>query len=248
MKESSTATDRLSLHGRCAIVTGGSGGIGRAVVQNLAEAGAKVCSVDLPSTKSPQGALIHLTADLSQEPSVEAIVQEVGEALGHPSLLVHCAGITRDGVLWKLSAEDWSEVLRVNLDAAFFLLKHLTPTFRQQSRSSAVLLSSINGERGKFGQSNYAASKAGLIGLAKTAARELGGFGTRVNVIAPGMVRTQMTKNLPLEIQERATEETVLGRIASPLDIADAALFLCSDLSAQITGQVLRVDGGQLIT
>ena len=247
MSEQSTVAGRLSLEGRCALVTGGAGGIGQAVVRVLAEAGAKVCSVDLPESASPEGASLHLCADLSQESAAQALIQDCADRLAPPSLLVHCAGITRDGVLWKLSAESWSQVLRVNLDAAFYLLKHLTPHFRQQDRSAAVLLSSINGERGKFGQSNYAASKAGLIGLAKTAARELGRFGCRVNVIAPGMVRTQMTKNLPPEIQQRAAEETVLGRIAEPQDIADAALFLCSDLSSQITGQVLRVDGGQLI-
>jgi NAD(P)-dependent dehydrogenase (short-subunit alcohol dehydrogenase family) len=150
-------------------------------------------------------------------------------------------------MFWKLSDEDWSDVLRVNLDAAFFLLRAAAPHLRSSSRGAVVLISSINGERGKLGQSNYSASKAGLIGLAKSAARELGRDGARVNVIAPGFIETAMTESLPESVREKAIEESVLGRVGQPEDVAGAVLFLCSDLSRHITGQVLRVDGGQLI-
>jgi acetoacetyl-CoA reductase/3-oxoacyl-[acyl-carrier protein] reductase len=135
----------------------------------------------------------------------------------------------------------------VNLGSAFHLLHGATPLLRARGEGAVVLISSINGERGKLGQSNYAASKAGLIGLARSAARELGRFGVRVNVIAPGLVRTPMTATLPPEVTQRALEETALGRVAEPEDVAHAALFLCCDLGRHVTGQVLRVDGGQLM-
>jgi NAD(P)-dependent dehydrogenase (short-subunit alcohol dehydrogenase family) len=136
-------------------------------------------------------------------------------------------------------------VLAVNLDSAFHLLSGLAPLLRKSGRASVVLVSSINGERGKFGQANYSASKAGLIALAKTAARELGRFGVRVNAIAPGLVETPMTAQLEEAVRERAIEESALGRIGKPEDVARAALFLCSALGGHVTGQVLRVDGGQ---
>jgi 3-oxoacyl-[acyl-carrier protein] reductase len=150
-------------------------------------------------------------------------------------------------VLWKLEPAAWSEVLRVNLDAAFLLLHDTVPLLRQRGAGSVVLISSINGERGKFGQASYAASKAGLIGLARTAARELGRFGIRVNVVSPGLIDTSMTASLPAEAREQALRESALGRAGEPDDVAGAVLFLVSDLARHVTGQVLRVDGGQLM-
>jgi acetoacetyl-CoA reductase/3-oxoacyl-[acyl-carrier protein] reductase len=155
--------------------------------------------------------------------------------------------VVRDAVLWKLDDQAWSDVLRANLDSAFHLLRATVPRMRAAGGGSIVLVSSINGERGKLGQANYAASKAGLIGLARTAARETGRFGVRVNVVSPGMVRTPMTASLPPEVVRAAEAEATLGRIAEPDDVARAVLFLVSDLSRHVTGQVLRVDGGQLI-
>jgi len=162
-------------------------------------------------------------------------------------VLVHAAGITRDAMLWKMNADDWRSVLRVNLDSAFYLLSGVAPVMRRAKAGSVILVTSINGERGKAGQSNYAASKAGLIGLGRTAARELGPSGIRVNLIAPGMIRTGMTDTLPADIVERARSEAALGHIGEPDDVARVALFLASDLSRHVTGQVIRVDGGQLL-
>ena len=141
----------------------------------------------------------------------------------------------------------WRSVLAVNLDSAFYLSRAAIPVMRQGGGGSIVFVSSINGERGKFGQSNYAASKAGLHGLAKSLARELGHFGIRVNVVAPGMIRTAMTISLPEEIQEAARQDTSLGRIGEPEDVADVIAFLASDASRHITGQVIRIDGGQYL-
>ena len=238
----------VSLEGRGALVTGGSGGIGSAAVRRLLEAGARVASLDLPGAPPPPEGAVAVPCDLGSGDGVRAGVAAAEEALdGKIHAVVHCAGITRDGLLWKLSDEDWDAVLRVNLGSAFHLLKACTPGLRRAGTGSVVLVSSINGERGKFGQSNYAASKAGLNALARTASRELGRFRIRVNALAPGFVETAMTRDLAPEFRKKAEDETVLGKVAAPEEIADAILFLASDLSRHVTGQVLRVDGGQLI-
>ena len=238
---SQSISDLLSLRGRTVLVTGGSGGIGAAVIELLLEAGATVYNADLPDHPGSEGAE-YLPCDLGDATAVAALC----EALPPVDGLVHCAGITRDGVVWKMRDEDWDAVLRVNLDAAFRLVRAVVPRMREAGRGHIVLISSINGERGKFGQANYAASKAGLIGFARTVAREVGRFGVRVNVVAPGLILTPMTESLPEPVMARALEETALGEAGRPRDVARAVLYLCSDLSSHVTGQVLRVDGGQL--
>ncbi len=246
MRGASSLGNLLSLSGRNALVAGGSGGIGSAVGTLLASAGAHVFSADRAGLAAPE----HTTAlegDLSRANGCEQLFEALQRHTAALDVLVHSVGITRDAVLWKLSDDDWSSVLATNLDSAFHLLKRATPMLRARGGGSVVLISSINGERGKFGQSNYAASKAGLIGFARSAARELGRFGIRVNVISPGMVRTAMTASLPEEHVRRAVDESALGRVAEPEDVARATLFLCSDMARHITGQVLRVDGGQLM-
>jgi 3-oxoacyl-[acyl-carrier protein] reductase len=205
-----------------------------------------VASADLPGQAPPDG-VVALDADLREHAAVPRLVDELRRRFDRLDIVVHAAGITRDAVLWKLEPASWSEVLRVNLDAAFLLLRETVPLLRDRGAGSVVLISSINGERGKFGQASYTASKAGLIGLARTAARELGRFGIRVNVVSPGLIETSMTAGLPAEIREQALRETALGRIGEPDDVACAVLFLASDLARHVTGQVLRVDGGQLM-
>ena len=235
---------RFALDGAVAVVTGAAGGIGRAIVFGLEAEGVRVVGVDIGEA-ADAGNCQH--CDVTDGEQVRGLVDRVVDEYGGIDLLVHAAGVTRDGVLWKLEDEDWSAVMRVNLDAAFLLLRASARHLRRSSRGATVLVSSINGERGKIGQANYAASKAGLIGLARSAARELGRDGVRVNVIAPGFITTPMSASLPSEIKERAVAETVLGRTGRPEDIADAVVFLCSGLSGHVTGQVLRVDGGQLM-
>jgi NAD(P)-dependent dehydrogenase (short-subunit alcohol dehydrogenase family) len=244
---SRAGTERLlSLEGRTALVAGGSGGIGSATAALLLAAGARVVSVDREGRAAPEGS-IGLECDLSDARSVRAMFAELERGELEPDIVVHSAGVVRDGMLWKLDDSAWSDVLRANLDSAFHLLRGAIPCMRRCGRGSVVLVSSINGERGKIGQANYAASKAGLLGLARTAARELGPSGIRVNVVAPGMVRTPMTEALPDAVLRGAAAEAALGRIAEPDDVARVVLFLCSDMSRHVTGQVLRVDGGQLI-
>ncbi len=236
----------LSLAGRTALVTGGAGGIGAAVVRRLTEAGAEVISADLPGRESPDAGG-QIPCDMSQPDQIRRMIEQIEHRWHALHVVVHCAGLTRDAVLWKMTPAQWSEVIQVNLESAFHLLKGSAPLMRKAGHGSIVLVASINGERGKFGQANYAASKAGLIGLGKTAARELGGFGVRVNCVAPGLIESPMTRDLPEEARRRAAEESALGRIGEPDDVARAALFLCSDMSRHVTGQTLRVDGGQLI-
>jgi 3-oxoacyl-[acyl-carrier protein] reductase len=158
---------------------------------------------------------------------------------------VGCAGLFRAGVLWKLTPEEWRSVLSVNLDGSYHFLRAVVPHLRETGGGSVVLTSAVNGERGSFGQANYAASNAGVIGLAKTAAKELGRFAVRVNVVAPGYIATPMTEAVSREIEEATVKETALGRIGDPKDVAGAILFLCSELASYVTGHVLRVDGGQ---
>jgi len=233
--------------GKVAVVTGAASGIGTAVARALELRGARVAGFDLAA--APLDAVdLAIGVDVSDPDAVQRAVKRVADELGPPTLGVHSAGITRDGVLWKLAPEDFDAVLRVNLSGGFHLLRSLTPHIRAEGGGSVVLISSINGTRGKFGQSAYTASKAGLHGLAKTAARELGRFGGRVNVIAPGMVETPMTAGLAPEWRQRAVDETALGRIAAPADVAEPVVFLLSTAARHVTGQVLHVDGGQCMT
>jgi acetoacetyl-CoA reductase/3-oxoacyl-[acyl-carrier protein] reductase len=232
----------LDLRGERFLVTGGGGDIGGAVVRMLAHAGAEVISIDLPGRDAPGNAK-NLCCDLADRAAIQALDQELPDAVHG---FVHCAGTTQDGVLWKLSESDWDSVRAVNLDSAFHLLKLVIPRLRQAGGGSIVLVSSINGERGKFGQSNYAASKAGLLGLMRSVAREVGAFGIRCNAVAPGWIETAMTARARPALREQALAETALGRLGTPDDVARAVLFLCSELSSHVAGQVLRVDGGQL--
>ncbi|MCR4376351.1 MAG: SDR family oxidoreductase [Acidobacteria bacterium] len=238
-----------SLHllpGKVAVVTGGAGAIGAAICARLLECGATVYCFDRHGFSAPEGT-VSVAVDVSDGADVTAAVAEVERASGRLDIVVHAAGITRDGRLWKTTAEDWELVLGTNLSSAFHVLHAAVPLMRRTGSGAVVLISSINGERGKVGLSAYSASKAGLNGLARTAARELGGFNIRVNAVAPGWVDTPMTAGVAAEVRDRARDESALGRLGTPDDVARAALFLLSGWGRHITGQVLRVDGGQLI-
>ena len=228
---------------RVALVTGGARGIGRGIAERLAGEGAEVHVLDREAGPPGGGIRFH-TGDVRRAAEVTAAVAALPRP---PLLLVNNAGITRDRSLLKMSDEEWDAVLAVNLKGAFNVLRAVAPGMVAAGYGRVVNVASINGLRGKFGQANYAASKAGLIGLTKTAARELGPKGVTVNAVAPGMVLTEMAAALPPEVRQRAAGEAVLGRLAEVEDVAEAVLFLLSDAARAITGEVLRVDAGQYI-
>ena len=236
----------VALDGRVALVAGAAGAIGGAIAARLVEAGARVFGLDLEGRAGPPGVPM-LACDLTEPAGVEAAVTAVDREAGRLDVVVHAAGVTRDARLWKLSDEDWRVVLATNLDSAFYLVRSVVPRLRRAGQGAIVLVSSINGARGKIGQAAYAASKAGLDTLGRTAARELGAFGIRVNVVAPGWIETPMTAAVPEPIRRRAAEESALGRLGEPDDVARVVWFLASDLARHVTGQIVRVDGGQLI-
>ena len=234
---------RFDFHDHRAIVTGAARGIGRAIADALGDAGAEVYAVDVgkPEEGFPHR-FVHL--DISD---AKAVNDAIAALPGAPTLLVNNAGITRDRSLAKMSDADWAAVIGVNLTGAFNMMRAVAPRMMAQGFGRIVNITSINGLRGKFGQANYAAAKAGLIGLTKTAAREFGKKGVTVNAVAPGMVMTAMARALPAEIIARAADEASLATLTDPTDISNAVLFLLSDGGRAITGETLRVDAGQYI-
>lgn len=238
-------TADAQLTGQVAIVTGGSGGIGTAIVEALHRAGA--CALSLDVCPPPDKATPWIQCDVRDDASVVAAIAQVVQEHQRIDLVVHAAGVTREGVVWKLAVEDWDLVHSVNLRGAFLLLRHSIPVMRRGNGGRIVLIGSINGSRGKFGTSAYSASKAGLLGLAKSVARETGRFGVLVNVVEPGWVRTPLTDGLPEKARDAAIAESALGKLLEPCDVAAAVLFLCGHGASHITGQILRVDGGQYL-
>lgn len=236
-------TVHLPLEGQVAAITGGAGGIGTAIAARLSADGARVFSLDL----TPADAAESIPCDIRDESSVSAAFTRLLQSAGRLDVLVHAAGVSRDSVLWKLKSEDWDFVQSVNLRGAFLAMRSAIPMMREAGGGRIVLVGSINGSRGKFGLSAYAASKAGLTGLAKSAAREAGRFGITVNVVEPGMVRTALTETLPDDVRATALRETLLGTMAEPEDVAAAIGYLCGPGGRRVTGQVLRVDAGQYL-
>lgn len=247
----------MELKGKNAIVTGGTRGIGRAVAIGLAKEG---CNVAINYRKSDKEAkevvkeikalgrdAIAVKADVSSFDDGEKMFKKVLKKFGSLEILVSNAGINWDGVIWKMSEKQFDAVIGTNLKGAFNYNRLAAEAFKGQRYGKIVNISSINGLRGKFGQTNYAASKGGEIAMSKSLAKELGKFNVNVNVICPGMVMTEMAKKIPQEFLDKAVDETVLGRIASVEDIANVVVFLCSDKSRHITGEVIKVDGGQYI-
>ncbi len=231
--------------GRTAVVTGGARGIGLAITRALVDRGARVHVFDVaPGEPGDEGLYQFHQVNIADSASVSDAVANLPDDV---SLLVNNAGITRDRSMVKMSDDEWSSVISVNLTGAFNVVRALAPSMRNSGYGRIVNITSINGIRGKFGQANYSASKAGLIGLTKTLARELGPKRITVNAVAPGMVMTEMAKALPAEILEKARQECVLPDLALPEDIANVVLFLLSDAARMVTGEVIRVDAGQCI-
>jgi 3-oxoacyl-[acyl-carrier protein] reductase len=240
----------IDLAGRNAWVTGAASGLGAAIADALHRAGALVVSLDrshAAETRVEHGREVQVPLDVTDTAAVDAAVARLVEASGPPDILVNNAGVARDGVVWKLRDEDWAAVIDTNLTGAFRMTRACVPHMRERRGGAIVNISSINAMRGKFGQSNYAASKGGLIAFTKAVAREVAREGIRVNAVAPGFIETPLTSRLSDAVRAQAASEILLGRLGKPEDIASAVLFLSSPLAAHITGQVLVVDGGQLI-
>lgn len=234
-----------SLEGKRALVTGASKGIGRAIARELAAAGAAVV-VGYRSGAEEAAELAAeiggraVQADVSRPEEAARLIEEAGDL----DILVNNAGLTRDGVLARMSDDDWRTVLETNLSSVFYTCRAVCRPMMRRRAGAIVNVASIVGLRGNWGQTNYAASKAGIVGFTKSLARELGSRGVRANVVAPGYIRTRLTEVLPEEATAAMLGNTPLGRLGEPEDVAGAVRFLCSDEASFITGAVLLVDGG----
>jgi 3-oxoacyl-[acyl-carrier protein] reductase len=240
-----TPTGFASLEGKLALVTGASRGIGRAIATELAAAGAELVlgyrsGKDEADELASQLGARAIQADVSSPGDAKRLVEEAGDV----DVLVNNAGLTRDGLLARMSDDDWRTVLETNLSSVFYTCRAVTRPMMKKRRGAIVNISSVVGVHGNWGQTNYAASKAGIIGFTKSLARELGSRNIRANVVAPGYVRTQLTDVLPEEATAAMIQATPLARVAEPEEIAGAVRFLASDDAAFITGEVLLVDGG----
>jgi 3-oxoacyl-[acyl-carrier protein] reductase len=234
-----------SLAGKTALVTGGSRGIGAAIARELAAAGAGVVigyrtGAEEADALAQECGARAVQADVSSPEEAGRLVEEAGDV----DLLVNNAGLTRDGVLARMADADWRDVIETNLSSVFYTCRAVTRSMMRKRAGAIVNVSSIVGLHGNFGQTNYAASKAGIIGFTKSLARELGSRGVRANVVAPGYVQTRLTDVIPDEAKELMLRNTPLGRLGDPEDVARAVRFLCSDEASFITGEVLLVDGG----
>jgi len=245
----------MELKNRRALVTGGSTGIGRAIVLDLAANGADVVFTYvgpaapqvIQAVESLGRKCLYFESDVSVFSEAERIIALVVEKMGGFDILVNNAGINRDGVVWKMTEQMWDEVVDTDLKGCFNYIRAAAPIFKEQKFGKIVNISSINALRGKFGQANYAAAKAGVIGLTKAVAKELGAYNVNVNAVAPGFIETEMTDKLPEKIKNQALDETVFKRFGRPEEIAHLVSFLCSEKARHITGEVIRIDGGQCL-
>ena len=247
----------MLLDGKCALVTGASRGIGRAVALKLASEGAKVAlnfagneaaaNEVRQEIEAMGGQAILVKADVADEAAVQDMVQKTADAFGRIDILVNNAGITRDGLLARMKEEDWDAVLSTNLKGVFLTTKAVAKLMMKQRAGRIVNMASVVGVTGNAGQANYSAAKAGVIGFTKTIARELASRGVTVNAVAPGFIDTDMTSVLSDKAKEAALTGIPLGRMGTPEDVAAAVLFLASDQASYVTGQVLHVDGGMVM-
>ena len=236
----------MLLKGKNAVVTGAGNGIGLAIAEVFLEHGAQVIGLDLREGSIRNEGYRFLPCDVSESEDCQRAFDTIMDAWGRVDILVNCAGITRDAMTWKMTEEQWDRVIAVDLKGVWNLTRLIGPAMKRQGSGSIVNISSAVGIFGNLGQANYAAAKAGLFGLTKTWAKEfaLGGSAVRVNAVAPGWTMTDMMKTVPDHVLEKFKNQTALGRIAEPEDIANAVLFLASDLSAYVTGEILNVNGG----
>jgi 3-oxoacyl-[acyl-carrier protein] reductase len=247
----------VELEGKSAIVTGASLGIGSACALDLAKNGANV-AINYRKHDTEANAIceqikamglkgLAIRADVSIFQDAQNMVDTVVKEFGQIDILVNNAGVNRDAVIWKMTEEQWDEALDINLKGYFNYIRAVAPLFKAQGSGKIVNVTSINGLRGKFGQSNYSAAKAGIIGLTKTVAKELARSNVNCNAVAPGLIETDMMKQAPEDVKQKAMAEIVLGRMGAPEEVASVVTFLCTERARHITGEVIKVDGGQYI-
>ncbi|MFQ5867077.1 MAG: 3-oxoacyl-[acyl-carrier-protein] reductase [bacterium] len=243
----------MDLKGRVAIVTGGARGIGKSIATQLALSRANVVIADVAEETAKSTAeevsqkgseAISIGVDVSSFSSVEEMVKKTLDKFGRIDILINNAGVTRDALVMRMKEEDWDLVLDINLKGAFNCIKMVSPVMMKQRTGKIVNIASIVGISGNAGQANYSASKGGLIALTKTCAKELASRQINVNAVAPGFIQTSMTERLSVEVKEKLSSQIPLGKIGNPEDVASAVLFLVSEKSSYITGEVIRVDGG----
>ncbi len=241
------------LKDRICVVTGGSKGIGLSVVRLFAAEGARVFYLSRSRAEGHDGTspmdgsafpVTWLECDVAEESRVEGAIDSVIAAAGAPDVLVNNAGVTRDGLVFRMSLQDWETVLRTNLTSAFLTSRIVARHMIKRRSGSIVNVSSVVGLMGNGGQTNYSSSKAGLIGFTKSLAREVASRGVRVNAVAPGYIDTAMTEKIPAEAKESLRKAIPLGRTGRADEVAQAILFLCSDMASYITGEVIKIDGG----
>jgi 3-oxoacyl-[acyl-carrier protein] reductase len=247
----------MDLDGKVALITGGSMGIGTAISLDLAENGADVALTYRKHEEEAQAVVDKIKAmgrkaqkykvDVSDFDAAQKLVQQVIEEFDRLDILINNAGMNWDGVVWKMKEEQWDAVINVDLKGTFNFIRAVASVFKEQQSGKIVNITSINAMRGRFGQSNYTAAKAGAIALTKTVAKELGKFLVNVNAVAPGLIETDMIKSMPDDFKQRSQAETVFNSLGKPEDVAYLVTFLCSEKSKHITGEVIKIDGGQYI-
>lgn len=236
----------MRLEGKVAVVTGGAQGIGRAISETFAKEGAKVIAVDMQAAEFDTDAIKGYVLNITDRDAIAKFLEETVASYGKIDILVNNAGITRDALIHKMTEDMWDAVIAVNLKGVFNMAQAIGPQMMEQGAGSIINIASVVGEYGNVGQSNYAATKAGVIGMAKTWAKEFArkGAAVRCNSVAPGYVNTDMMKTVPDKVLDPIRAKTMLGRLGEPQEIANAVLFLASDESSFITGHNLSVNGG----